>query len=98
MNHECPILPDNPTYLISPYFISYMRLQCIFWGLTNAAQRTYLQFAGSLVITVDLQQVIDIYLYLGHLLLLEHKDTLVYWAAQAEELVEDEHINMWRSK
>lgn len=33
----------------------------------------YLQFAGSLVITVDLQKVVDIYLHLWHFLLLKSR-------------------------
>ena len=40
------------------------------------SQGVYLQFAGSLVITVDLQQVIDVYLHLWHLFLLKQKNTL----------------------
>lgn len=33
----------------------------------------YLQFAGSLVIAVDLQKVVDVYLHLRHLLLLKSR-------------------------
>lgn len=43
---------------------------------THTATGVYLQFAGSLVITVDLQQVIYVYLYLRHLFLLKEKNSL----------------------